>query len=207
MSDSRYTSAMERVVEGLSRLPGIGRRSAHRMAFHLLKQPADQVQDLILAIDALRQTAVQCSQCCHISDTSPCAFCSDPHRDPSQILVVEEPRDLVQIETAGTYRGRYHVLMGRLAPLDGIMPGDLTFDLLVRRVRDARDAGQPIREIILGTSPTMEGDGTALHLIDALSGLPVTITRLARGLPTGYSLEQASKAVLVEAIAGRHVMP
>ena len=189
---------MKRLVERLSRLPGIGQRSAERVAFFLLKQPPEEATELAAAISDLKVSVRHCSACFNLSESDPCPVCADPRRDRGLILVVEQPNDLASIETTGLYRGVYHVLMGRLSPLDGVGPGELNVSALLQR------AGDPsVREVVLGTNPTLEGDGTALFLADELSKLGVRVTRLARGLPMGSQLDLVSKAVLGDAIQGR----
>ncbi|MFG0249993.1 MAG: recombination mediator RecR [Phycisphaeraceae bacterium JB051] len=195
---STQSPALNRLIDQLSTLPGVGRRSAERIAFHLLKSPSDQTVQLA---DAIRDFAINlkiCSACGNATDTDPCPICVNDQRDHQTILVVEKPSDIVQLETTGQYNGVYHVLMGRLSPLDDIGPGELNFDALLDRVKK-----QDVREVILGMHPTAEGDGTALYLADQLNKLGVTLTRLARGLPVGASLDTVSKAVLGDALHGR----
>jgi recombination protein RecR len=197
-------SAYDQLLDQLEKLPGIGRRSAERIAFHLLRQPADASVALARALEAFRTNLRVCRVCGHVTESDPCPICADPQRDGSVVLVVEQPSDVFAIEQAGSYRGRYHVLMGRLAPMEAIGPGDLNIQPLLDRVgpRRAEDDGA-IREVILGTNPTLEGDGTALYLAEALAELGVSVTRLARGMPTGSSLQGVSKAVLSDAVQAR----
>jgi recombination protein RecR len=194
-------SAYGRLVEALTQLPGIGKRSAERIAFHLVKQPPEQAATLADAIRDFTQNLKVCSVCGHVTESDPCPICADPQRDHHTVLVVEQPSDVATIEQAGLYQGVYHVLMGRLAPLEGIGPGELNVDRLLKRVEQAG-----ITEAILGTNPTLEGDGTAMYLADELTRKGVNVTRLARGLPTGAHLEQVSKAVLSDALQGRQGM-
>lgn len=201
MRTQRHASGFERLVVELERLPGIGRRSAQRMAFHLLKVPAAQALELADAIRQLKQSVRHCSTCFNLAESDPCPICADPQRDEHLILVVEQPDDVLNIESTGQYRGRYHVLMGRLAPLEDVGPGELNIAALLDRVKR-----QGATEVILATNPTLEGDGTALYLAGALADLGVKVTRPARGLPTGSSLETVSKAVLADAITGRQQM-
>lgn len=205
---SAYPGPVERLIAELGRLPGIGRRSAERLAFHLLKATKDEAMALAGAIKDLKQNVRHCSVCYNLTDADPCSICADSRRDRTRVLVVEQPRDLIAIEQTGMYRGLYHVLMGRLSPLDGIEPEDLTISSLFARIDDAgRNAGgEAIAEVILGLNPTLEGDGTAMYLHDGLAKRGVSVTRLARGLPTGGSLEFANKAVLADAIEGRQRM-
>lgn len=204
-------SAYDNLLDQLERLPGIGRRSAERVAFHLLRQPADRSVALAQAIDAFRTNLKVCGVCGHVTESDPCPICIDPKRDGSVVLVVEQPSDVFAIEQAGSYAGRYHVLMGRLAPMEAIEPGDLNIQPLLGRVRQSKNgdtaSDQPqIQEVILGTNPTLEGDGTALYLAEQLGNLGVSVTRLARGMPTGSSLQGVSKAVLSDAVQGRFRM-
>lgn len=224
-----YPESVERLITEFARLPGIGRRSAERLAFHVLKSGADDARGLSRAIDDVKKLVRHCRVCYNLTDWSRagqdqapadpglCAVCAaaslpadaaDPaggRRDPSVVMVVEQPKDLIALEQTGHYRGIYHVLMGRISPLDGVGPGDLTVDDLLARIDDpSKNAGGvPIGEVVLALNPTMEGDGTALYLAQELTARGVRLTRLARGLPVGSTLEFASKAVLADAIQGR----
>jgi len=200
-----YTDSMNRLIDEFARLPGIGRRTAERLAFHVLKTPAEQATRLARAIDDVKTNVRHCSICFNLTESDPCAICSDPRRDGRQILVVEQPKDVIALEQTGAYRGRYHVLLGRLAPLEGIQSGDLTIEALRERAQALAEEkpGEPI-EIILGTNPNLEGDGTALLVAEQLQTIPaVRLTRLARGLPSGSQLEYANRAVLSDAIHSR----
>lgn len=207
-TETAYPPAVDALIAGLTALPGIGRRSAERLAFHLLKASEPEALALAKAIADVKRTVRHCSVCLNLTEADPCPVCDDPRRDRSRVLVVEQPKDLIALEQTGMYRGLYHVLMGRLSPLDGVGPEELTVAELLSRVREpARNpGGAAVEEVILGLNPTMEGDGTALYLADELGKLGVRVTRLARGLPTGSSLEYASKAVLADAISGRRSM-
>lgn len=203
-----YPETVERLITEFARLPGIGRRSAERLAFWTLKADPDTALGLARAIEAVKRQVRHCSICSNLADGDPCAICSAAargQRDPGLVLVVEQPRDLIALEQTGLFGGVYHVLMGRISPLDGIGPGDITIDDLLRRADEpARNAaGEPVREVVLGLNPTLEGDGTALYLAEQLRARGVKVSRLARGLPTGSQLEFASKAVLADAIEGR----
>lgn len=200
-SDAASLTPIQRLIERLSRLPGIGRRSAERIAFYLLKQPASEAQALAAVLQEVRASTVPCSICHNLTNTDPCAICSDPQRDKATVLVVEQPTDVATLEATGQFRGLYHVLMGRLSPLDGIGPSELTIASLLQRVRQ-----HAVREVILGTNPTLEGDATALYLNQELAKLGVKVSKLARGLPTGASLDVVSKAVLADALEGRQGM-
>lgn len=201
--DTRMSaSAYDNLLDELEKLPGIGRRSAERIAFHLLKQPADSSLHLADALTRFRTNLKVCKICGHVTESDPCPICADPKRDTSTLLVVEQPSDVVAIEQAGAYKGLYHVLMGRLSPMEGIAAGELNIAGLIERAKDAvGDDG--IREVILGTNPTLEGDGTALYLAQTLSLLGVKVSRIARGMPVGSSLQTVSKAVLSDAIQAR----
>lgn len=205
---SVYPAAVRELIEQLAKLPGIGTRSAERLAFHVLKSDMESAMALSSAIAAVKQTVRHCRVCFNLCDGDMCSICSDPQRDHSVVLVVEQPKDLIALEQTGMYRGLYHVLMGRLSPLDGIGPEDLTVSHLFDRVRSSANADdrKPISEVVLGLNPTVEGDGTALYLASELKGLSVSVSRLARGLPSGGSLEYANKAVLADAILGRQTM-
>ncbi len=195
---SGMPASLDRLMTELARLPGIGPRSAERIAFHLLR--ADKAEALALAgaIREVKEKLRHCSQCYNLTDDDPCPICHDPGRDGSLIVVVEQPKDLMLLEQTGLLRGKYHVLMGHIAPLEGIEPQDLTIDALVRRVK----AGG-VKEVLLATNPTMEGDGTALYIQSILKPLGVTVSRLARGLAVGSQVEYASRAMLEAAITGR----
>ncbi|MEM7626764.1 MAG: recombination mediator RecR [Planctomycetota bacterium] len=208
-------SAYDNLLAHLEKLPGIGKRSAERIAFHLLRQPEADTLGLADAVRAFRENLRVCSVTGHVSESDPCSIVTDPSRDHGTILVVEQPSDVIALEQTGAYRGSYHVLMGRLAPLEAISPGQLNIDGLLERVANGQrsapaaapgtdgTANPRITEVILGTNPTLEGDGTALYLADRLQAMGVKVTRLARGLPTGSNLQTVSKAVLSDAVQGR----
>jgi recombination protein RecR len=195
---SGYSETIERLVELLGRLPGIGARSAERLAFHILKSSRDEALELAEAIRAVKLNVHPCKVCCNLCEQELCSICADVRRDHAVICVVEQPKDLLALESAGVYRGVYHVLMGRISPLKDVAADDLTIDALVDRVR----AGG-IREVILATNPDVEGDGTSLHVSSLLAPTGVKITRPARGLPAGSQIEYASKSVLSDAIKER----
>ncbi len=195
------TESLARLQEAFRKLPGIGPRSAERIAFHLLKMSKEEALALSDAIRDVKTNIRPCSVCYNLTENDPCAICSNPQRDRSQVVVVEQPKDVIALEATGVVRGVYHVLMGHLAPLDGVEAGDLTIEALVRRVREGG-----IQEIVLATNPTMEGDGTAMYIRSLLEDLGVTVTRLARGLPTGAQMEYATKAMLADAMQERKSM-
>ena len=207
MADPRdgHPEPVERLIEEFTKLPGIGRRSAERMAFHVLKSSRDEAMGLSEAIADVKSKVGHCRVCQNLSDLEVCRICADPQRDGATILVVEQPRDLIGLEQAGTYRGVYHVLMGRIDPLSGVEPDDLAIRSLLARVDDPKRNCRAVAvgEVILGLNPNLEGDTTALYLADQLAGHGVEVTRLARGLPAGSQLEYASRAVLTDAIEGR----
>lgn len=189
---------MARLMSELGKLPGIGPKSAERLTHHLLASPRADVLALADALRALKEQIRPCQQCCNPTENDECVICTDSRRDGSVICVVEQPRDLTALERSGSYRGVYHVLHGRLSPLEGVGPERLTIDALLARVR----AGG-IAEVIMATNPTTEGDGTALYLSSLLVPLGVKVTRLARGLPSGSVLEFANNQMLADAIEGR----
>lgn len=197
-----------RLIESLTQLPGIGRRSAERIAFHMLKAPRDDVLALSRAIADVKEKVRPCSICANLTEADPCAICADDRRDASVVLVVEQPRDLVALEQTGSFRGVYHVLGGRIDPLAGVEADELTVGDLLERVRSAARncRGVAVREVVLGLNPDLEGDSTALEIAERLKGSGVTVTRLARGLPSGSQLEYVSRAVLMDAIHGRHAV-
>jgi recombination protein RecR len=195
---SQVSQSVTRLVDEFAKLPGIGKKSAERLTYHVLRVHKTEALALADAIRAVKENVRYCKQCFNLSEEELCTICRDPRRDASQLCIVEQPRDLIAIEQAGSFKGLYHVLLGRIAPLEGIGPEQLTIDALVERVR-----GGEVREIIMATNPTLEGDGTALYISQRLSDFPVEITRLARGLTTGSVLEFANKEILADALAGR----
>jgi recombination protein RecR len=182
----------------LGRLPGIGPRSAERVAFHLLRAPPEDALALADAIRDIKQNLRHCSTCFNLTEEDPCPICQDSRRDASFIVVVEQPKDVMLLEQTGLIQGVYHVLMGRIAPLENIGPDDLTIAALVDRVRKGN-----VREVLVATNPTMEGDGTALYIQSVLEPMGVKLSRLARGLAVGSQVEYASRAMLEAAIKGR----
>lgn len=191
-------SSLTRLMSEFEKLPGIGPRSAERLAFHILKSDKDKALALASAIREVKENVRHCKICYNLTETDPCAICADSRRDQAVIFVVEQPKDVLLLEATGLIRGVYHVLLGHIAPLDGIEPGDLTIDALVSRVKSGG-----VREVVLATNPTLEGEGTALHIKSVLAPHGVQVTRLARGLPTGSQIEYATRAVLQDAIEGR----
>jgi recombination protein RecR len=197
-----HTQSIQNLMNELSRLPGIGMRSAERIAFHLLKQKPEDAMRLADAIRDVKTRIKHCSVCYNLTETDPCNICSNASRDQGLVCVVEQPKDLLALEATGLYNGVYHVLLGRISPLEGINPEDLTIDGLTKRLESGS-----VREVIMGTNPTMEGDGTALYVQNIIARYPqVTVTRLARGLATGSNIEYANRNVLADAISGRQKM-
>lgn len=243
---SAYPESVQRLIDEFAKLPGIGRRSAERLAFHVLKTKRDEALNLARAISDVKRTVRHCGVCFNLADgpamtsgsgipiapdgpgqanassvpptvaaptpgdTGLCRICASASRDRSVVMVVEQPKDLIALEQTGMFKGIYHVLMGRISPLDGVGPGDVTIgDLMTRVAEPERNAGGvAIREVVLALNPTLEADGTALYIAEQLARAAkgVSVTRLARGVPTGTQLEFANKAVLADAIEGRQKM-
>lgn len=193
--------ALARLVEQLRALPGIGAKSAQRLAFHLLRQPRDDVERLLGAIRDVKEQITYCSVCSNITDADPCHYCTHPSRDQQLVCVVEDPHNVAVIEKTGQFRGAYHVLMGALSPLQGIGPDDLKIRSLLRRVETAN-----VREVILATNPTVEGEATAIYLAKLLKPLGVNVTRIAVGLPVGSDLDYADDVTMHKALEGRRTV-
>ncbi|MBO2518269.1 MULTISPECIES: recombination mediator RecR [Limnochorda] len=189
---------LARLVEELSRLPGIGPKTAQRLAFHIVEQPQERVTALANALVEAREQIRTCSVCCNLTDVDPCRLCSDPQRDDALLCVVEGPRDVMALERTREYRGRYHVLRGAISPLDGIGPGELR----IRELLDRLQSGE-VREVILATDPDPEGEATAMYLSRLLKPLGVKVTRMARGMPVGGSVEYMDEVTLAKAMEGR----
>jgi len=187
-----------RLIDFFADLPGIGRKSAERLAYHVLGMSRAEAIAFADAIRAVKENLRPCRSCFNLAEGEECGICLDPKRDRGLLCVVEQVRDLLALEETGGYRGLYHVLQGRVAPLEGTGPDTLTIDALVERVRQGN-----VREVIMGTTPNVEGDGTALVIAGRLSGTPVVITKLARGLTVGAPLQQANREMLADALAGR----
>jgi len=196
-----HIESLQRLMTQLCRLPGIGPRSAERIAFYLLRCQKPEAMALAEAIRDVKERIHHCSVCYNLTETDPCSICGDPRRDQGLLVVVEQPKDVLQMEAAGLHEGVYHVLLGHIAPLEGVEPADLTIDALLARVRTGK-----VREVVLATNPTLEGDGTALHVHSLLADLGVAVSRLARGLPVGSQIEYATKAMLESAMRGRTSM-
>ena len=200
-----YPDSVDRLIAEFASLPGIGRRSAERLAFHMLKAAPEDAMRLARVIEEVKTRVGHCSICWNLADGDPCKLCQDGRREHGSVLVVEQPRDLIALEQTGMYRGGYHVLLGRLDPLAGVGEESLSLGGLMDRVTDpARNAcGVAVQEVILGLNPDMEGDSTALLVAERLSARGIRVTRLARGLPTGSQIEYANPAVLADAIHDR----
>ena len=196
MAETR--GAIARLVDYFADLPGIGRKSAERLAYHVLRMSSQEAIAFAEAIRAVKEKLHPCKTCFNLAEGDECDICLDRRRNRTQLCVVEQVRDLLALEQAGAYRGLYHVLQGRVSPLEGVGAATLTIDRLVERVR----LGE-VREVIMATTPNVEGDATALEISTRLAGLPVEITRLARGLTVGASLEQANREMLADALSGR----
>jgi len=195
---SELTQSVSNLIDELAKLPGIGKKSAERLAYHILRLHRNEAAALADAIRNVKENVSYCRQCYNLAEGELCTICRDPGRQEDLLCVVEQPQDLMALEQTGVYRGLYHVLLGRIAPLEGIGPDQLTIEALVRRVRRGG-----IKEVVMATNPTVEGDGTALHISNLLAELPVRITRLARGITTGSVLEFANKEILSDALSGR----
>ena len=193
-----YPPSLERLLHELEKLPGIGPRTAQRLAFHMLKQPAETSQSLARALVEARSKLHPCRDCFNLTEETLCRVCSSSGRDATSLLVVEDPSDVAAFERTHEYRGFYHVLGGTLSPLEGRGPEDLTLDALVSRVRKG-----PAKEVIVATDPTVEGDSTALYIQQLLKETPVKVTRLARGLPSGGDVEYVDEVTLLKALEGR----
>ncbi len=192
------TDSVAKTMKEFEKLPGVGKKSAERIVYHLLKTTPDEAFALADAIRSMKENVRYCKHCFNLSEEEVCDICRDERRDRSILCVVEQPRDLIALEQTGCYRGLYHVLLGRVSPLDGVGSDQLTIDALVKRVKTG-----DFKELVMATNPTVEGDGTALAITNRLDGVSVKITRLARGVTTGSSLEFANKEMLSDAISGR----
>ena len=194
-------SAIDDLAGELARLPGIGRKTALRLTYHLLRQPADQSKKLANALATLAERVKPCAKCFNLTEDELCSICRDPRRDPGIICVVEEASDIGAIERAGEFRGVYHVLGGRLSPLDGVGPENLTISSLENRAADGS-----VREVIIATNPSIEGEATALYVQRKIARLPLTVSRIARGLPVGGDLEYADGVTIAQALTARRAM-
>ena len=192
-----FPDPVARLIEALQRLPGVGPKTAQRLTFFLLKRPADEVNELSVALTELKTRIVHCTRCWNVTEEVPCRICRDPARDARSLCVVEEPNDLLALERTGEFKGRYHVLLGALSPLDGIGPEELRLRELLGRLGDG------VQELILAMNPDLEGDATAMYVAKLVQPLGIKVTRLARGLPVGGDLEYADEVTLTRALEGR----
>lgn len=195
---AELSDSVTHMIEQLSRLPGIGRKSAERLAYHILRVPDSEAFALSDSIRTVRENVRYCDICFNLAESEMCNVCRDPVRDQKTLCVVQQPRDLMALEQSGTFKGLYHVLLGRIAPLENVGPDQLTIDQLVGRVVEGE-----FSEVIMATNPTVEGDGTALHISNLLADYDVRLTRLARGITTGSILEYTNKEILADAMSGR----
>lgn len=194
--------AIEDLTGEFARLPGIGRKTALRLTYHLLKRPPEETRRLARALDGVADRVRRCSRCGNLTEADPCELCTNPRRDHTMICVVEEASDIGAIEGTGEYRGLYHVLGGRLSPLDGVGPDELNIEALLQRLQ-GEEAGSGVAEIIIATNPSVEGEATALYLQKLVHSRGIRVTRLARGLPVGGDLEYADGVTIAEALSGR----
>jgi recombination protein RecR len=197
---------IRRLVQELARLPGIGEKTATRLAFHLVRSNRQQIRDLAQALIDATDRIRLCSVCMNMTEADPCGMCTDPRRDGDTICVVATPSDLIAIDRGGHFRGRYHVLHGLLSPLEGIGPDDIRLAELVRRLGDAAPGGAPVREVIIATSPSVDGEATAMYIARTIKPLGVQVSRIATGLPVGGELEYSDQATIARALAGRATM-
>ena len=196
-----YTDSLNELMEQFGKLPGIGPKTAERLAFHILKTDTDKALKLAAAISSVKKNTRHCTVCCNLAEGELCKICSDASRDRSIICIVEQSKDIISLEKTGLCKWVYHVLGGHIAPLEGVEPSDLTIDHLLKRIRTGE-----VKEVIMATNPNIEGDGTSLYISSLLRSLPVKITRLARGLPSGSNIEFASGKILADAIMGRSTL-
>jgi recombination protein RecR len=195
-----------RLIEALSRLPGIGPKTAQRLTYHLLRAPDAEARALAAALVDVRDKVVFCDRCFNISDAPLCPICRDPARDLRRLCVVEEPLDVLALERTGEFKGLYHVLHGAISPIDGVGPDRLKIRELFARADDAKRDGQPFEEVILATNPTLEGEATAMYLAERLESTVGVVSRIARGLPVGGDLEYADEVTLIRALQGRRAV-
>lgn len=201
-----YPAILKKLLEELEKLPGIGAKTAERLMFHILKASDEEAFALADSIRMVKEKVQKCRYCFNITDEDPCIYCANDKRDHSTICVVEQPKDLLAIEKTGHYQGLYHVLMGRLAPLEDQHPEHLTIDHLAKRIENSMQSASPVREVIIATNPNLEGDTTSLYLCKILEKYPITISRIARGISSGTSIEFANSAILTDAMMERKTL-
>ncbi len=199
MTNAAYTQSLNKLIEEFAKLPGIGPKTAERLAFHILKAPQQEAMAMAEAITEVKKNITYCRICFNLSENNECSICKDQKRNKAIICVVEKPRDVIALEKTGLCKWVYHVLGGHIAPLEGIEPEDLTIDKLLEIIETEK-----IEEVIMATNPTVEGDGTSLYISSLIKSTSVKITRLARGLPGGSQIEYASGSILTDAILGRN---
>lgn len=193
-----YTTPINRLIDEFSKLPGIGKKTAQRLAFHVINMNANDVESLSKAIIDAKKDIVYCDICCNISDSNPCSMCSNKNRDSSLICVVEDPRDVLAMERSREFKGQYHVLHGVISPMDGIGPDMIKIKELIKRL-----SNQDVKEIIMATNPTIEGEATAMYIARLLKPMGIKVTRIAHGLPVGGDLEYADEVTISKALEGR----
>ena len=195
-----------RLIESLSRLPGIGPKTAQRLTYHLLRAPETEARALAAALIAVREQVVFCERCFNISDRPVCSLCSDTSRERTRLCVVEEPLDVLALERTGVFKGLYHVLHGAISPIEGVGPDKLKIRQLLARAQEAKDVGEAFEEVVIATNPTLEGEATAMYLAERLESIVGSVTRIARGLPVGGDLEYADEVTLIRALQGRRAI-
>lgn len=193
-------------MAALQRLPGIGAKSAQRLAYHVLKTPREEVDSLCDAMRSVKENITYCSICSNMTAVDPCIYCSSPERDSRLICVVEQPENVAAIEKTRGFKGRYHVLMGAIAPLQGIGPDELKIRALLMRIAEADTSGIPVKEVILATNPTVEGEATALYLARLLKPIGLSVTRIAMGMPVGGDIDYTDEFTMSKAMEGRREM-
>jgi recombination protein RecR len=196
-----YPQPLQKLIREFGRMPGIGQKSAERLAHHILRLPYDDAMQLALAVRDVKKGIKYCSICCNIGEIDPCTICLNKNRDQHKVCVVEQPKDLYTIEKSGFYNGLYHVLFGHINPLENVNSDDINVDRLVKRVKE-----RGVSEVIIATNPNLEGDVTAFHILECLEPLGIKVSQLARGIPSGSYLEYANSAIIAEAMNGRRLM-
>lgn len=199
-----YSEPVSKLIDEFKRLPGIGQKSAQRLAFHILRRPEKEVENFVEALKEVKEKIVFCQVCNNLTDVDPCAFCASPARDRSQICVVEEPYNLVAIEKTRSYKGLYHILHGSLSPIRGVGPDELMLANLLPRLMPENNEGIEVTEVIIATNPTTEGEATANYIARLLKPLGVRVTRIAMGMPVGSDLEFVDEVTMDKALANRH---